>query len=164
MTLTTHIAIATAITKSITHIHPALTFVVALATHYLADAIPHWDYELGSTECDEEGHWKKIDIHRSEFGMDFIKTALDGTIGLALMYLIIKPDSFESILWIGLAAVGGCLPDFLQGIYAIFKLKLLEPLYHFHNRIHTKIKLGPYPAIGVPLQLVILFLTIYFLV
>ena len=164
MTLTTHIAIAAAVTRPIAHIHPALTFVVALASHYLSDAIPHWDYELRSPEKDELARVKKISIHHPEFGRDFIKMSLDGTLGLVLMWFIIGPVSFETTIWIGLAAVGGCLPDFLQGVYTILDLKFLAPLHRFHHLMHTKIRLGPYPKMGIPFQLVILFITLYFLI
>ena len=164
MTLTTHIAIAAAVTRPIAHIHPALTFVVALASHYLSDAIPHWDYELRSPEKDELARVKKISVHHPEFGQDFIKMSLDGTLGLALMWFIIGPVSFETTIWIGLAAVGGCLPDFLQGVYTILDLKFLAPLHRFHHLMHTKIRLGPYPKMGIPFQLVILFITLYFLI
>src|SRR3989338_4314192 len=164
MTLTTHIAIAAAVTGPIAHIHPALTFIVALTSHYLSDAIPHWDYELRSPEKDELARVKKISVHHPEFGRDFIKMSLDGTLGLALMWFIIGPVSFENIIWIGLAAVGGCLPDFLQGVYTILDLKFLAPLHPFHHLIHTKIRLGPYPLLGVPFQFLILFIAIYFLI
>jgi len=164
MTLTTHIAIAAAVTRPIAHIHPALTFVVALASHYLSDAIPHWDYELRSPEKDELARVKKISVHHPEFGRDFIKMSLDGTLGLVLMWFIIGPVSFETTIWIGLAAVGGCLPDFLQGVYTILDLKFLAPLHRFHHLMHTKIRLGPYPKMGIPFQLVILFITLYFLI
>ncbi|MBI2122065.1 MAG: hypothetical protein HYT98_02985 [Candidatus Sungbacteria bacterium] len=164
MTLTTHIAIAAAITRPIAHVHPALTFVIALATHYLSDAIPHWDYELHSPERDESTNVKKISIRHPKFGGDFIKMSLDGTLGLALMWFIVGPVSFETIIWMGLAAVGSCLPDFLQGVYTILGLKFLEPVHRFHNRMHTRIRLGPYPLIGVPFQLAILLIAVYFLI
>ncbi|KKW21186.1 MAG: hypothetical protein UY61_C0012G0009 [Candidatus Adlerbacteria bacterium GW2011_GWC1_50_9] len=48
MTLATHIVIAGAITRPIAGAHPALLFLVSLASHYLADAIPHWDYDIRS--------------------------------------------------------------------------------------------------------------------
>lgn len=164
MTLTTHIAIAAALTRPIAHIHPALTFIVALATHYLSDAIPHWDYELRAPERDETAHVKKISIRHPKFGRDFIKMSLDGTLGLALMWFMIEPMSFENLTWIGLAVVGGCLPDFLQGVYTILGLKFLEPIHRFHNYVHTKILLGPYPLIGIPFQLLILVLAVYSLI
>lgn len=164
MTLTTHTIIASAITRPISHIHPALTFIVALTSHYLADAIPHWDYQPESIERGKKNESDHMSLRHPKFLRDFFKIAFDGLLGLGIVWLLTRPSTPEEYLWMTLAAVGGCLPDFLLGVHMASRWKFLEPLHEFHNRVHTKIKLGPYPLIGIPFQLAILFTAIYFLI
>ena len=163
MTLTTHIAIAAAITKPFIKQHPILAFFVAIASHYLSDAIPHWDYRLGSLAGGENPDKREWQFKTHTFWEDFSRFAFDGFLGAGIAFLIIRPASLhEFFLW-SLVVIGSCLPDFLQGVYYTRKAEFLKPLSHFHNRIHSKIKLGPYPLIGVPFQLIILFISLYFL-
>ena len=164
MTLTTHIAIAAALAKPLLKTHPVLAFCIALASHYLSDAIPHWDYSissLGDEENLEKREWK---FRGNTFWRDFSHFAFDGFLGAGILFLIVRPTSWHDfLLWSGVI-IGGCLPDFLQGVYYTRKAEFLKPHSRFHNWIHSKIKLGPYPLIGIPFQLVILFISLRFLV
>lgn len=163
MTLTTHTVIAAAITKPFMRVHPVLGFFVALASHYLSDAVPHWDYGMRSLSDKENFEKRKIQYKSSSFLTDAPRIALDGFLGLALALVIMHPHTLRDLTGVYLAALGGVLPDFLQGIYYSKRAELLLPLQRFHDFFHSKIKLGPYPLIGVPFQLVILFFFAYFL-
>lgn len=160
MTLATHIIIAAAATKPIASAHPIMIFAVAMVTHYLSDAIPHWDYSLSSIDSEvrhEERAWKFGD---ATFLRDIRNIALDGLLGTLLVALIAQPSSFNEILWLLFTAAGSVLPDFLQGVYYTRRADFLRIIHHFHGFMHSKISLGPYPVIGIPLQAVI-FLTAF---
>lgn len=164
MTLTTHIIIASAVARPLAHAHPSFIFLAGLASHYLSDAIPHWDYKLGSIEIDENSKIKKMDPHHARFFTDIAKTVIDMALGIAITALIMQPESIQDALWFLIAALGGVLPDALQGVFAIFHFKFMRPFQKFHDFWHTKIKLGPYPKIGIPFQLAILLFSIWFLI
>ncbi len=160
MTLTTHSIIAAAVTKPISHIHPLLIFVVAVATHYLSDAIPHWDYKITSIENIENREHRHFGTNRNAILHDIKNFAIDGFLGLAIVAVIARPETMQQWLWVLASVVGGCLPDFLQGLY-LFKLKFLRKPQQFHDIFHTNIRLGPYALIGIPFQLVIVLVALY---
>lgn len=163
MTLTTHSIIAAVVTKPLLHTHPILIFAAAILSHYLSDAIPHWDYQLESLSDEENADkraWSK-DWH--VLGRDILHFAFDGFLGAAIVLLIARPVSREDWVWIIFSVIGGCLPDFLQGLY-VLKLRLLKSHQRLHDFMHAKIRLGPYPLIGIPFQLAISLLSLYFLV
>lgn len=160
MTLTTHIIIAAAATKPIASVHPLLIFAIAIITHYLSDAIPHWDYSLSSIDSEvrhEERAWKFGD---ATFLRDIRNIALDGLLGTLFIALIAQPSSPNEFFWLFLTAAGSIFPDFLQGVYYTRRADFLRIIHHFHGFMHSKISLGPYPLIGIPFQAVILFAAI----
>lgn len=163
MTLTTHSIIAAAVTKPISHLHPLITLAVAIATHYLSDAIPHWDYPLKSiehTEDKENRHWG---TNRKAIIKDISSMTFDGLLGAAIVIIVVRPVTREQWFWVFAAVVGGCLPDFLQGLY-MFKISFLRAHQRLHDFFHTNIRLGPYPLIGIPFQTVITAIALYILV
>ncbi len=163
MTLATHAVIAAAVAKPVMAIHPALGFVVALLSHYLADAIPHWDYKLRSLS-DTEPLEKRKFSSRKDFLHDLARIAFDGVLGVAVVLAIFRPASLsELLIWLGVI-MAGMLPDLLQGIYYTRRAEFLKPLQVFHDFIHTKIKLGPYPLVGVPVQAAIFLFCILFII
>ncbi|QQG44951.1 MAG: hypothetical protein HYW89_03000 [Candidatus Sungiibacteriota bacterium] len=163
MTLTTHTIIAAAVTKPLASIHPAFSFLAALASHYLSDAIPHWDYKLKSAADDEDNEKRHWEFSRRTILGDLGRVTLDGFLGAALVFLLLSPATPNEWIRAILIIIGGALPDFLEGLFYTRKLNFLSPVHHFHSFTHTKIKLGPYPLIGVPFQLLILFLAFYLL-
>lgn len=162
MTLSTHIVIAAAVTKPFLYANPILGFLAGLASHYLSDAIPHWDYSLRSLSADTPAEKRKFSS-KTDFLFDVKKMAFDAMLGCAVVLLIMRPSSFSEYFALSLAVIGGTLPDFLQGLYYTRKMEFLEPLQKFHDRIHTKIKLGPYPLLGIPLQLIFFLSALAFL-
>lgn len=165
MTLTTHSIIAAAAAKPFANSHPVFIFLAALASHYLADAIPHWDYRLHSLIEGEEGlHKKDIIFTRATFWFDLMRSAADAIFGLIIVALLVWPTSLHDWLFVILSSVGGILPDFLQGLYYGLRLNILKPHQYLHDWIHAKIKLGPYPKLGIPFQLIIVLIAIVFLI
>lgn len=164
MTLTTHIAIAAAVTKPLMGFHPGIVFAAALASHYLSDTIPHWDYTILSfpDKTLDDVHKRKWDFSIKTFWIDILRIGSDFFIGSTILWLILRPETLAE--WIFAAAViaGGTLPDFLQGVYYTRKADFLKPPHIFHDFMHTKIKLGPYPLIGIPFQILVFSIAIYF--
>ena len=163
MTLATHIAIAAAVAGPLAGIHPAIAFFAAVATHYAADAIPHWDYRLFSMSDRTDTRNKKWVFTRTTLKKDILRTTLDGMLGITLILVFAPPISFSGLLTSGLIVVGAILPDFLQGIYYTKKADFLKPVKNFHDYVHSKINLSPYPLLGIPFQIIILFISILFL-
>jgi hypothetical protein len=166
MTLATHIIIAAAVTKPLVELYPAVIFASALASHYLSDAIPHWDYKILSfkDKNPEDVHKRKWPFRSRTFWLDILRINVDFVIGLLVLFLIVRPGNPDEWLIYLLVASGGVLPDFLQGVYFTRKADFLRPIHIFHDWIHTKIKLGQYPLIGVPFQILIFSITLWFLI
>lgn len=163
MTLTTHSIIAAAVTKPLAAMNPILAFAAAMATHYLSDAIPHWDYPLTSIENPEDKENRRWGSSRNALIRDVSSMAFDGILGAAIVVIAVRPTTTHEWAWTIAAIIGGCLPDFLQGLY-MFKLKFLRPHQRLHDIFHTHIRLGPYPCIGIPFQLIIAAIALYFLI
>lgn len=165
MTLTTHIIIAAAAAQPFAEFHPAVIFTVALASHYLSDAIPHWDYSILSfpDKSMDDVHKRRWNFGIRTFWIDILRIGTDFFIGSTILWLILRPAIPAEWLTVLLIFAGGALPDFLQGVYYTRHADFLKPLHVFHDFMHTKIKLGPYPWIGVPFQVLIFSLVLYFL-
>jgi len=165
MTLATHIVIAGAITKPITSAHPALLFLVSLASHYLMDLIPHWDYKIHSIpdkhkESPDEIQWNFFD---KVFWKDVTRFGIDALIGFGVLLFFLWPESWPAFFKVFLISAGSILPDFLQGVYFTRKAEFLKPIQRLHDYFHTRLRLGPYPLIGIPFQALFFILSVYFL-
>ena len=163
MTLTTHSIIAAAVTKPLMRMHPVLIFAVAILTHYLSDAIPHWDYKILSLENAEDKEHRRIAHNRKLIMTDIRNFAVDGFLGALVVFLLVRPITAQQWIWAGLAVVGGCLPDFLQALH-VLKLPLLRLHQKLHDMFHTNIRLGPYPLLGIPFQAAIVAVALSILV
>ncbi len=135
MTLATHILVAGALVKPLAGSIPtSLIFATALASHYLADAIPHYDYKLLSKDRDNLEHpklkkdWRLIII-------DLSRIFLDMTIGATLLYFL-----FPSlpIFWV---VAGAILPDALQPLFWLYKKFPIKHTQAFHDFMHSKLRL-----------------------
>lgn len=163
MTLAVHALIGAAASRRLGMHNPLALFIVGAATHYLSDAIPHWDYRLLSFPHGEKSQTRRWPFASAAFKKDIVRIACDGALGMVLVLLIGQPASFATAIPFLLAAFGAMAPDLLQGIYFTGYAAFLKPFQKFHDFCHTKIKLSPYPAIGVPFQIIIAIAAIYFL-
>lgn len=165
MTLATHILVAGAITRPLAGAHPALLFLIALASHYLMDLIPHWDYKIHSIpekhkESPDEIHWNFFD---KVFWKDVFRFGIDAFIGFGVLLLFSWPESWPAFFKIFFISAGAVLPDFLQGVYFTRKAEFLRPVQRIHDFFHTRLRLGPYPLIGIPFQAIFFLTSIFFL-
>lgn len=136
MTLATHALIGAA-AASFTPQNPALGFALGFASHFAADAIPHWDYPIYSDSVrPKTGAPMKFD---AALVRDSFDIGLDAAVGLALsLYFFATPAVLPAIL---AGAIGGILPDPLQFVYAHFKHQPFISLQRFHSWIHTNRRL-----------------------
>lgn len=132
MTLATHALIGAAAASFVPQ-NPALGFALGFASHFAADAIPHWDYPIYSASVHPNiGAPMKLDMRLLRDALDI---GLDAALGLALaIYFFATPAALSAIL---AGAIGGILPDPLQFVYAHFKHEPFIALQRFHKWIHT---------------------------
>lgn len=165
MTLTTHILIAVAATKPIALSHPGLIFAVAIASHYLSDLIPHWDYRIRSLVQGKrpgEEHWQP---HGPSLRNDIIHGSSDFLIGSLSALVLSRITPEFNLWWYSSAVIGGVLPDALKALYELLgRPKFLTTVETMDAKLHTKIRLGPYPLIGIPFQLAILAVAVIVIV
>jgi hypothetical protein len=108
MTATGHALIGTVIAAKIGN--PALAIPIALASHFLADAIPHWD----------TGYHRNHKTKRNFF----IESAADVAFSFVLSYLLITlffPTT--NLLYAFIIIITAQLPDWLTAPYLFFDIK-----------------------------------------
>jgi hypothetical protein len=161
MTLTTH-AIAGAAVASAMPSHPVLGFVAGFASHYLLDAIPHWEYELRSTTENPNDPMDESITLDKNFIFDLLKMGFDAFLGIAVAFLFFGfPDFnfhaifYSAIIW---GIIGGLLPDALQFVYLKCKHEPMIGLQKFHILAHSKIKMDNRPVLGIFSQIIIIAL------
>lgn len=162
MVLFTHAVVGGAL-GAVTRSHPVLAFFVGFVSHFVLDALPHWDYPLESSRQHESGDHLQGDFvldHR--FLFDLIKIGTDLLLGFVIVYLffsadILRPSTFltQGTFW---GMVGGVLPDFLQFAYYKIKREPLTTLQKFHIKVHTDRRFHGQHILGPLLQ--VLFVTI----
>jgi len=145
-----------------------LAAVFGFVSHYVLDAIPHWDYLSGefiSKVKTETGFLKK-----KKFWQTMFKVAFDILTGLGLLFIIfiviIKNPVPKNIIPIFISIFFGVLPDALQLLYWITKwqsIKWNSDLQHFiHYSTHKKIEQGFWPGIITQISTIgIVFLILY---
>ena len=147
--------------------HPLAGFLLAVASHFATDAIPHWDYKLRSKK-DDEANFLNDDMMTGgrDFIIDLTKIGFDLLLGVTLSLLIWGYFFNLPLMIILLGALGGVLPDFLQFAYFKIKREPLTSLQRFHVNIHAKLRLSGRYVLGPILQalLVIIFITLNFYV
>jgi hypothetical protein len=135
--------------------HPALAFASGFASHFVIDAIPHWDYPLRSILIKPSDTGRAITLNwRFCGGLGLV--ALDACLGVAVaLWLYASPTATTAVL---LGALGAILPDPLRLAHKLWPREPLRTLQRFHGRFHSKKRLGW--ATGVPSQLSFVVLVI----
>lgn len=136
-----------------THVHnPYLAIPLILASHYLLDAIPHWDAGTGLSNGDKSVH--TAILHE-------IPDLLLSTI-LVLIFFPPLPSTFSSFssifsyppFWGAFVAL---LPDFLEAPrnFLHWEPRWLTPINRFHHSFHHSI---PRLLDGISPQLLLLMI------
>ncbi len=160
MTLTTHAVVGAAIATSMPN-HPVIGFTLAFASHFVLDAIPHWDYKLSSQKTDNVNRLNDDMIIDRNFFIDLLKIGIDMSCGILLvlfLFTLYNPHLF----WIPMiGAAGAVLPDALQFAYFKWRHQPLIALQRFHLGIHAKRNFDKKPMIGIPFQIAVIILVVY---
>ncbi len=162
MILATH-SVAGAVTAIILRKHPVLAFLAAFSSHFILDAIPHWDYKLDSQVDNPRSPFGRKFVFDKRFLNDILKTGIDFGLGSSLSLFIAGILFPDYLLITGMGSVAGALPDFLQLIYYLFPDSPLAYLQRFHFRIHAEKRLDGFPVIGIATQAVIVAVCIVIL-
>jgi hypothetical protein len=127
--------------------NPVLAFILAFASHFALDAIPHGDQDwIEDYKGDDKFRAKRI----------IFLVALDAVILLILLVSQFFYRSLTPTLNIASGILGGILPDFLVGCHELSD-KLFKNFYQLHFKMHDLIKAKqPSTMQGVVLQAVIL--------
>lgn len=156
MTLTAHAVVGAAVVAALPG-HPLLGISAAFASHFLVDAIPHYDYRIRSASIHpKKGAPMKFD---KALLLDFFSIGSDFALGILLGVLLFSTPATRWLIAAG--AFAGMFPDALQFAYTRMP-RLLGPLQRFHQWIHSPNGMRSTPVWGVVSQ--ILFLMLFVLV
>ena len=154
MTLSTH-AVVGATSAALFPSHPITAFIAGFLSHFILDAIPHWDYKILSAYANPDmALSKKSAMADKYFMLDLLRTGSDAFIGLSVVFLIWYPAFSAEWRILLLGAIGGMFPDFLQFVYARFPHQPMTAIQRFHNFIHADYRLDDKPVLGIFLQIV----------
>jgi len=137
MILSTHAIVGGAI-ASLLPSHPVLAVAAGFASHFVIDAIPHWDYPLRSIAIGKTADNRKLKISATLF-RDLALIGFDACAGLALALLLFANATTAWVVALG--AIAGMLPDPLQFVHSVYPYEPLKSLQRFHSWIHSKKKL-----------------------
>ena len=138
MILSTHAIVGGAV-ASLLPSHPVLVVVLGFASHFVIDAIPHWDYPLQSISVKPGADNRKLRLDR-RLVLDLFLISLDAFAGLAAAIFLFAPPASPVVIALG--AVAGMLPDPLQFAHSLYPHQPLKILQRFHVWIHSKQRLG----------------------
>jgi len=140
MTATGHAIIGTVIAAKVGN--PALAIPIAFASHFLADALPHWDTATNR---------RKKSIMRF-----FSESFIDVVLGFVLSWIIIAwlfPTT--NLMYAFIIIIVSELPDWLTAPYLFFKLEI-QPfisIYKLQKKFDTELDL-PWGFINQALVLI----------
>ncbi len=167
MTLATHIVAGAAAAK-ILSTDPTQAFIIGWISHYFLDSITHWDYPLKAFSSNrQDPRQNKVSFNKYLI-LDMAKVIVDALIGFAIVAIAYKgllSGAFDKQqLYIVLAgAIGGTMPDFVQFLYGLFKVKLFRVFQNFHDYVHADSDLNNRPVLGIALQILIILLIVPFI-
>jgi putative flippase GtrA len=153
MILVSHIAVASAAVaplaaEPLTAASGAFVFLIALASHYVLDLIPHWDYKLAlikDSPASQKNNYvmeRKFVFSKKALFKDLSRHLIDGAAGLAIGYWLFfyfnnLPFALDKVFILGIAAGASILPDFIELLYAAFKRPFLAKIHKFHYFFHS---------------------------
>jgi hypothetical protein len=126
---------------------PVYSFLIGILSHYVLDAVPHYDYVDKRFVDDRFSKQSKV---------LFKFIMLDGVLGVILPLYFFEWQGFYGLLNIFLAIIGAMLPDALTGVHVYFPNKVTPILNKFHVGLHylfsKKLLLQEFPIFGLCLQ------------
>ncbi len=152
MSLATHALVGVAAARLFPQ-RPVTAFTVAFASHFLLDAIPHWDYPLGSYRSGPNNGMGADMVLGRAFFVDLLHIGTDAFLGVLLCAAVFWPVPGPRLDAFILGVTGGMLPDALQFVYLKFKHQPFTALQRFHLWAHhpRRVLEGRW-VVGVALQ------------
>jgi hypothetical protein len=155
MVLSTHALVGAAIGAYLPS-NPALAMALGFGSHFVLDAIPHWDYPIRSAALTPH-RGVPIRLNRA-LVIDLLTIGTDALLGVAVaMMLFGSTGSGWAVI---LGAIGAMLPDPLQLVHDRVPREPLRTLQRFHRGIHSKLKITALPF-GVASQLILAVVVVY---
>ncbi len=159
MILMTH-AVTGALIGAVASENLAFAAGAGFLSHFLFDTIPHWDYKLGTTKEDKANPLNNdMKVGGKQFYIDLLKIALDFSIGMTIVAILVMSKPNQVILGAFIGALCAVIPDPLQFVYWKLRLRIMTPLQRFHTYMHAKTRLSNKPLIGIGSQIAIIILT-----
>ena len=150
MTLTTHAIVGGAI-ASLMPAHPWLGLSLAFASHFLLDALPHWDYPIRSSSINPKVAARmKYD---GELFTDLFTIGGDAALGIVVALTLFNTQTPPGYLLALGGACAGILPDALQFAYMRFPHQPLTSIQRFHEWIYTTRGMSKRPLLGLTSQI-----------
>ena len=138
MTLATHAVVGGSV-AALFPSHPVIAFTAGFFSHFVLDAIPHWDYKLVSRFADPAvvkvlGK-RKVD---KSFITDLFHTGTDALFGVLIILAVWHPISTFQLEILSLGMIGGMLPDLLQFVYTRLPYQPMAFIQKFHDFMHAE--------------------------
>lgn len=164
MTLATHAVVGGAV-ASLFPSHPIIAFFAGFFSHFVLDAIPHWDYKILSAYANPD---VAMSVNKAEFGgsgkikadkyfiSDLLRIGTDASLGIFITLLVWHPTTIIQLEILALGVFGAILPDFLQFVYTRFPYQPMIFIQNFQNFMQAKYKLNDKPILGIFLQAVVM--------
>ncbi|MEI6345953.1 MAG: hypothetical protein WCO79_01855 [bacterium] len=162
MTLSTHAVVGAAVAAALPN-HPILGGLFAFGSHFLLDALPHWDYKILSASANPEVPSKLV--FDRLFLLDLVRIGGDALLGLVVAgvffghFSAIFPIRLENWFWL-IGAACAMLPDFLQFVYSKYPKGPIAQLQAFHRWIHTSYRLEGKTVIGIASQVALVIIVL----
>jgi archaellum biogenesis protein FlaJ (TadC family) len=159
MILVVHILLGALIGLIIPHQY-WLVFVVAFASHFLLDAIPHYEYkiQLLKERAKEQKGIRNIFGDKKAF-LILGKVATDFLLGILIAISLVWFSPAKQYALVG--ALSAALPDGLLALYWVIKTPPLEKLARFHRFVHPKNNKNTPPLWGISTQLIVGLIAIF---
>lgn len=164
MILTTHITAAATVAAATDVTDPFIAFFIGIGSHYILDAIPHWEYALASVGNRRGKAGKRtLTLKKRLLAKDLFRIALDGILGVSL--LILAPSfgltDIFSPLFLSIV-IGSTLPDALQPLGLLLKRPPFSTIHDIGQTIHSK-KFLPALPWGISTQAAIIAISLFLL-
>jgi hypothetical protein len=142
--------------------NPILAFIFGLASHFILDAIPHWQYELKSRTRSDDIMKEDMSLNRKLIG-DVVRLGIDFFSGTFISVLAFSGWGGFTNPPAPLVAgvIGGVLPDALQFLFWKFRREPLISIQKFHSFMHADWEFGYKSKFGVVLQVVLAAIIIF---
>lgn len=157
MTLTTHAVVGAAIAGALPT-HPYVAILAAFASHFVLDALPHWDYPLRS-ESMKPGLAAAMKFNGALLA-DMLTIGADALLGMTLALLVLARPGDRALIACGAGAA--LLPDALQFAHMRLPREPLISLQRFHCWIHTSRHLRGRPVLGLTAQIMFVIVVLLF--